>query len=245
MQSIVRAMNWTRFPGNWDTLHLSQVFPSDNEYGIPTLLNNGQVPSRLVQWGSRPTLLATPPESNAAVHFFLDDYRFESLWNNPRRNLDALLRIGCCLTPDFSLWRDMPLAMQIWNTYRNRWLGCSWQAHGIRVIPTISWSQPYDFCYAGVEVGSIVAIATVGIVKDATARRLFHAGFERMCEVLRPSAIVSYGDLASLGIRTDVPVVTFPTRWQERKPPRQRKRSLYEQLSLLPQLAMSGIGGRA
>jgi Domain of unknown function (DUF4417) len=209
-----RAANWKNLPGNWDPLHLNKkIFPSDNAYGIPTIPNNANIPSHLLQWGSRPQLAATSPVSNTAVHFFLDDYRFESLWHNPLRNFDVLQRIGLVLSPDFSLFRDMPVAMQIWNVYRNRWLGCFWQQYGLRVIPTVSWSNPHDFCYAGIEPRSIVAISSVGVVRDRLACRLFRAGFEQMIEVLKPSTILSYGSLDSL-VTTSTPIVTFPTRWE-------------------------------
>ncbi len=218
MHSIQRVPSWEKRPGNWDTLNFSQVFPSDNDYGIPTIAKNGYMPSTLIAWGSRLKLLEVQEDSNTAVHFFLDDYRFESLWRNPERNIDALTRIGLVLSPDFSLWRDMPIAMQIWNIYRNRWLGCFWQAYGIQVIPTISWSEPHDFCYYGVEPGSIVAISSVG-VQDLLARHLFRQGFEKMIEVLNPSAILCYGPSAPfVGIDIAIPIVTFPTRWEERKP---------------------------
>lgn len=213
---------WKRLPGNWDPLHFSACFPSENEWGIPTIARDEQrIPSHLIQWGSRPQLDRVTEESNTAIHFFLDDYRFESVWNNPRRSLDALSRIGLVLSPDFSLWRDMPMAMQIWQVYRNRWLGRYWQECGISVIPTIGWSdsQSFDFCFLGVEMGSIVAISTVGVTADATARRLFRKGFEQMVDVIKPSAILCYGRLVDL--TTDVLIVTFPTRWEEKE---QRKR---------------------
>lgn len=186
MHSIRRTTLWQRPPGNWDTLHFGTVFASEDAYGIPMLAKNAVMPERLIQWGSRPKLLAVQEGSRAAVHFFLDDYRFESLWHHPYRHLDALSRIGCVLSPDFSLWRDMPLVMQLWQTYRNRWLGCFWQQFGIAVIPTISWSEPHDFCYAGVPPGSIVAVSAVGTHGDRQAGKLFRAGFLRMVEVLRP-----------------------------------------------------------
>ena len=227
MHSIRRVATWEKTPGNWDTLNFQKTFPSNNEYGIPTIANNAVMPSQLVQWGSRPQLLTVGEGGNAAVHFFLDDYRFESLWRNPLRNLDALQRIGIVLSPDFSLFRDMPTAMQIWNVYRNRWLACFWQQYGIQIIPTISWSNPYDFCYAGVEPGSIVAVSSVGVMQDRSARRMFRVGFEKMLEVLRPAAILSYGSLTPL-VATYTPVVTFPTRWEQR--PKVQTRVHTEQL---------------
>ena len=54
------------------------------------------------------------------VHFYIDDYRFERIWKDPDRYLPILQRFDGVITPDFSLYSDMPRAMQIWNTYRNR-----------------------------------------------------------------------------------------------------------------------------
>lgn len=217
MHSIGRAINiWGNLPGNWDPLHSRELYTSDNEYGIPTIKKNGQVPSHLTQWGSRPDLLAVEEGRNTAVHFFIDDYRFESLWKDPMRNIDALMRIGCVLSPDFSLFRDMPVVMQMWNVYRNRWLGRHWQTHGIKVIPTISWSKPHDFCYAGIPHGSIVAISSVGLGHDQAARYLFREGFEKMIDVLDPEVVLIYGKLPS-DMQTTTPVVTFSTRWEQRK----------------------------
>lgn len=210
------AATWKRPPGNLDVLNFSTVYPSENVYDIPTITKGAIMPSHLVQWGSRTRLLDTVQGSNTAVHFFLDDYRFESLWRNPSHNLDALQHVGMVLSPDFSLFLDMPVAMQIWNTYRNRWLGCFWQSHGIQVIPTVSWSLTHDFCYVGIEPGSIVAVSTVGVMRNKTARQQFQEGFEAMVEALQPSAILSYGSLDTL-VETTIPVVTFPTRWEQRK----------------------------
>lgn len=50
-------------------------------------------------------------------HFFIDDYQFERLWQRPERYLDVLRGYDCVLTPDFSLYMDMPDPMQQWNRY--------------------------------------------------------------------------------------------------------------------------------
>ena len=85
------------------------------------------------------------------VHFYLDDYQFERVWASPTRYVKLLRQYSCVLSPDFSLYTDMPMAMQIWNTYRSRLLGQYWQDNGINVIPTVSWSdeRSYSFCFDG------------------------------------------------------------------------------------------------
>lgn len=42
-------------------------------------------------------------------------------------------------SPDFSMFTDMPKALQIYSVFKNRWCGAYWQNLGLRVIPTISW----------------------------------------------------------------------------------------------------------
>ena len=52
--------------------------------------------------------------------------------------------------------------MQIFNIFRNRWCGAYWASKGIRVIPSVNWGDEstFDFCFDGVEKGSIVAVST-------------------------------------------------------------------------------------
>ncbi|GAA1564152.1 hypothetical protein GCM10009678_54060 [Actinomadura kijaniata] len=64
------------------------------------------------------------------------------MWNKPERALTRLARVGAALTPDFSLWRDVPLVMQLWQVYRARWCGAWLLHHGIQIIPTVSWAGP-------------------------------------------------------------------------------------------------------
>ena len=67
-----------------------------------------------------------------------------------------------------------------------------WQEHGLTVIPTISWSsyQSFEFCFEGVEEGSIAAISTVGCRKS---KKDFLRGYDAMLERIRPEAVICYG----------------------------------------------------
>jgi hypothetical protein len=67
--------------------------------------------------------------AGGAVHFFLNNYRFESVWSRPAKMLQALRRYTTVLTPDLSLYADYPLALQPWNTYRSRWYGANCELH--------------------------------------------------------------------------------------------------------------------
>jgi hypothetical protein len=150
------------------------------------------------------------------VHFFLDDYRFESVWQRPRKALSALAPYQTVLTPDFSLYQQWPLALQLFNTYRNRWCGAFWQSQGFTVIPTISWSaaESYDFCFLGVARRSLVAISTVGVAwSRPLEKRLFLDGFTEMVRRLQPSAVLCYGRVPER-CHELADIITYPTRWE-------------------------------
>lgn len=217
------SQRWLSQPGSFDALHAQQLFPSGNEYGIPDLLptSAARIPAWLVPYRQR--IRADRSLDEGAVHFFLDDYRFETVWNRPVKALEALALYRMVLTPDFSLYRDWPLMLQLWNTYRNRWCGRFWQEQGFTVIPTVSWSTAasYDFCFLGVPRRGVVAVSAVGVNLSTSSRqasdapleyRLFVDGFTEMVQRLEPLVVLSYGRLPAACYEL-VEVVSYPTRW--------------------------------
>lgn len=206
---------WQHKPGSFDVLHAAWLFPSSNAYGIPDLHHApvSHIPDWLVPYRQR--IRTNELLDEGAVHFFLDDYRFETVWSRPHKALEALRPFTTLLTPDFSIYRDWPLMLQLWNTYRNRWCGRFWQEQGFAVIPTMSWSTAvsYDFCFLGVPRRSVVAVSAVGVNLDAPLEyRLFVDGFTEMVLRLEPLVVLSYGRLPA-ACHEMVEVVTYPTRW--------------------------------
>lgn len=193
-------------PGGLDTLNTSAIYPGEGPWSIPRLRGSQAIPGALRAWNSRHA--HEHPRSDAAMHFFLDDYRFETTWSRPGQTLRRAIAARWMLTPDFSLWPAMPLAMQLWQVYRARWLGAHWEAHGVTVTPTVGWSTPesYAFAWAGIPADSVVALSTVGCRADE-----FRPGYEAMRETLQPSGILCYG--RSLGDFMSE-VITYPTRWR-------------------------------
>jgi hypothetical protein len=95
------------------------------------------------------------------------------------------------ISPDFSLYTDMAQARQIEHIFKNRWCGAYWQSLGINVIPTIGLSdeRSFDFCFAGVEKGSIVAVSTIG---SRRAKSLFMKGYTEMLRRIEPVHVICY-----------------------------------------------------
>ena len=126
------------------------------------------------------------------IHFFIYDYKFDCIYENAEYSVEKIKQYYALCSPDFSLYTDMPILLQMHNTFKNRWCGAYWQSLGLKVIPTISWSdeRSFDFCFDGIEKGSVVAISTHGNKK---CKEDFMLGYTKMLEKLSPSAIICYG----------------------------------------------------
>lgn len=126
------------------------------------------------------------------VHFFVDDYRFNGIYNNPEKSLRKYSQYAFLLSPDFSTYADMNLWRQIESVAKNRWCGCYWQEQGLTVIPTISWSTPrsYEFCFDGVEKNSIIAIGMIGCKQN---KKEFLRGYDYMLSKIEPEAVICFG----------------------------------------------------
>lgn len=129
------------------------------------------------------------------VHFYEDDSSFERIWKNPRKYLPVLKRYAGVIAPDFSLYRDMPLVMQLWNIYRNHAIGSWLQENGVNVIPNVRFGdeRTYDACCLGVPHNSTIAIGTHGCVKNRIDREYLSAGIDHVISTLKPRVLVVYG----------------------------------------------------
>lgn len=164
---------------------------TDDFWQMPTIRNDGYVPDDLIGFN----YAKTSKNKQAGIHFFVDDYQFERVWNKPDAYVDVLSQYECVLSPDFSLYMDMPMPMKVWNVYRSRQLGAYWQSRGLKVIPTVSWAEPetYEFCFRGIQSGSVVAVSTIGVKEDARALGVWRDGMSEMMKRVAPSTVVVYG----------------------------------------------------
>lgn len=163
-------------------------------YQIPTLKACGHVPTGLLSF-DRMTTRSGKKRKEDGIHFFVHDSRFEKLWRNPMRFIPDIAEYDCVLTPDFSVYVDMPMAMKIWNVYRSRLIGQMMQDYGLKVIPTLTWAEPstYDFCFDGIEQGGTVAVSTVGVMRNNEAKPIWIAGMNEAVKRIRPEKILVYG----------------------------------------------------
>ena len=162
-----------------------------DENGFPVIHPISEVPSELIGFNY---CMNTRPDDRY-VHFFTDDYQFERVWNNPERYVEPLKKWGGVLSPDFSLYTDMPIPLQAFNVYRSRLIASYLQANGINVIPTLQWSdfRSFEFSFDGLPQKSILAVSSVGCVRRKESRALFNAGISEAIKRLDPSKILFYG----------------------------------------------------
>ena len=59
-------------------------------------------------------------DTDATVHFFEFDYKFDEVWKKPDAYVDEIGQYKQTMTPDFSIYINMSRSLQIFNTFRNR-----------------------------------------------------------------------------------------------------------------------------
>lgn len=167
---------------------------TDNKFNFPEL--DFAPPQKVVK--IKPfNIFKSIPDDYSWVHFFIDDYQFERVWQTPTQYINLLKQAAGVITTDFSMYADMPKAVQIYNCYRNRALARLFQKSGIKIIPTVGWSdeESFEWCFDGIAKGSAVAVSSNGCLQNSTSKQLFISGFNKMMEVLNPCQIILIGKI--------------------------------------------------
>lgn len=179
----------------------------DGFYDIPVLEKNDEInlPSKLVPYSKLNTI---EYDNYLYCHFYQDDYVFDGLygiWNSllynqqykKGFNLEKFNKVYAIITPDYSLYCDMPRVLQIYNVYRSRTVGYFLNRLGFRVVANVKWTDEisYEYCFSGITYGSIVAVSTLGCLRANADKKIFIAGFIELIKRIRPKCIILYGTL--------------------------------------------------
>ena len=173
-------------------------FPGVGAYDIPQIEPVYELP-QVTEWIGFNYVLSDKNPEGKGVHFFVDDYQFERVWNNPDAYIEKLKKYACVMAPDFSPYGDMPLATQIFNHYRKHWVAAYWQAHGITVIPTIRCStdpRSLEWFLDGEPENGVVAYSSMWVREDR--KEVYDCAvqeFNTMVETLNPTKVLVYGNL--------------------------------------------------
>lgn len=199
---------------NYENLE-RRIFDGVGVYGIPVL--NPIHFSGDCQFIPFNYAMSTKSRGSKGVHFFIDDYQFNRLWNNIDHYVPALQEFDYVMSPDFSTYTDFPKAIQIYNHYRKHWVGAYLQERGIQVIPTISWSTPdsFEWCFDGEPVGGAVTVSSVGCMNSEEKKRLFLEGYAEMIRRLNPETVIFYGKIPEKCQGNIVKIKTFQDKFSE------------------------------
>lgn len=168
-------------------------FAGVGEYDIPQIIGVDDV--QVKEWIPFNYVLTCKEPQEKGVHFFLDDYQFERVWNNIDKYTEVLQRFKAVMSPDFSMFTVNPKALQIYQHFRKHFIGAYWQANGLTVIPTINWAESFEWCFDGEPTNSVVAISTVGSMNSKANKEGFYKGYEEMKKRLQPKKILCYGTI--------------------------------------------------
>ena len=178
-----------------DPLFLRNGFQSEGKYGFPIIKKQEMEFSKDVELISFSDTRTNDSQMNTkkGVHFFVDDYRFDGIYNHPERSLNKLSQYKFLCTPDFSLYYEMEPWRQIESVGKSRWIGSYWQSMGGIVFPTISWgnSRSFDYCFDGIEKESTVVIGMIGAKRNN--KRRFLLGYNEMLKKIEPRNIICFG----------------------------------------------------
>ncbi len=162
------------------------------EYDFPRIKEIHKIPRKMIPFSKA---LKEQRDYNQWVCFYEDDFLFERIWNCPSKYLEKLRKFEGVVSPDFSVYYDMPYSMQIWNIFRSRSIGAWLQKNGIHVIPNVRFGDERTFeCVCdGISRHSVISIGSLGCIKSRDYREEFEKGVERVTEILEPETIVIYG----------------------------------------------------
>ena len=158
------------------------------------------IPEKLVPFSK----MEKADKKTFAVCEYENDSEFKDLLSNPKDYVKKIKKYQGFISPDCSIYRDMPLAIQITNIYRNRAIGYYMQSKGINVIPNVRWGDertyttkflPEKIAFKGVEKKSIVSIGAYGQIQNKVNRYYFLQGLDEMIKELEPKVVLVYGKL--------------------------------------------------
>lgn len=192
-------------------------FPGVGQFDIPEILPVKEIPP-VKEWiGFNYVLSDTDPEGKG-VHFFLNDYQFERLWNNPDRYIEKLSRYAVVASPDFSPYADMPFCLQVYNHYRKHWVARYLQEAGVTVIPTITAStdeRSLSWFLDGEPHEGVVITSTMWTTSKQE-KEYFKKMYDLMYDTLTPAKVLFYGKNKAGDLRGDIECIpAFTERWNK------------------------------
>lgn len=167
------------------------LFPSDNQLEIPSLRLDRQatmVEIPFVAFGEQKRTFQM--NGTGTLHFYVDDYRFNSVFEHPEKILYHNPRN--IVEPNFSLFSETPIAFGMQAIYKKRFIARAMQERGINVFVDLNVnSKFYQLNMLGVPMG-YSAFCTRGY-SDRLHYLEFEYNIAKGCAGDNPLTFVIYG----------------------------------------------------
>lgn len=169
----------------------------EGKWEIPIIQNENIEISKDIIPYEKMNKVNTESKKDIFIHFYMHDKRFRELIIYTKKYLNIFRKYGGLVSPDCSLYVDMPLCLQLSNVYMNRAVGAYMQNNGIKVIPNVRWGdeRSFEFAFTGLETGGVYAISTHGCIKSEEEKIRFKKGLGEMIKRLKPKKILLHGNM--------------------------------------------------
>ncbi len=174
-------------------------------YDIPVCpTKKVEIPKELLTWKETVRIHNKLIKQNKGYHydayvcFYCDDYLFDGphgIWNDYHKAIEIIKHFAGIISADFSTYKDFPVPLKMWNTYRMRAFGFWCTTQGINVINNVRWSEDtLDFCFAGIPKNSIVCLGVIASdIRKAINWPEYGKFLKLMVDILQPRIILIYG----------------------------------------------------
>lgn len=173
----------------------------DGFFEIPLIKNPEQIviPNALIPFSK----MNRSKKHLEFVCFYENDIKFRDILISTRENLKKLKMFPGVISPDCSLYYDMPFVLQMTNLYLNHQIGHYLQENGVYVIPNVRFgdertykriipSEP-PFAFMGLEKNGIYSIGTYGCCKSSEYKFHLKEGIRSFIKEIEPEILLVYG----------------------------------------------------
>lgn len=193
-------------------------------YQVPEI-DNADVtkPKSVVLWSKRKQC---SNKKETALLFYEYDCRFDGkrgIYNILKYGKDdqiekliaELREFAFVVCPDYSVYGDFPNYKQIEALSKSREVGFILSTFGIKVVVNYRTAYPwtYELALSGIPKYAVIAIGTLGAVREKETRIMLREGVDYLIEYLKPRALLIYGpapqDVFKKAIENAIPLWQF------------------------------------
>ena len=186
------------------------------DFEMPVIQGTDEIPESVVRFSDSKSRKRDNPDA-WVVPYERDD-KLRPMWRNAFKYMDRLLEHPGIISWDFSMYRNMPFALQYWNCFRGRLLGSLQERCGGMCIPNVRPSDSRSLLYNldGLPTEATISMGTLGALRTPEDKAVFTMYVGETVRRLRPKNIIVYGhapeSVFHSALDAGVNVVSFPTQ---------------------------------